>query len=151
MIPLARKHGVAVVPYSPLASGFLTGKHLDSYESDSKFGDRDNSRGGVLKRRYGDDLRHETVAKLVEVAKRYGESVIRLALQWVAEHDGVTAPIFGARRLDQLDGILDAWSERASEEAMSEVRAIADEFQAVELMNYPPQSGQASVMMMRVA
>ena len=151
MIPLARKHGVAVVPYSPLASGFLTGKHLDSYESDSKFGDRDNSRGGVLKRRYGDDLRHETVAKLVEVAKRYGEPVIRLALQWVAEHDGVTAPIFGARRLDQLDGILDAWSERASEEAMSEVRAIADEFQAVELMNYPPQSGQASVMMMRVA
>ena len=151
MIPLARKHGVAVVPYSPLASGFLTGKHLDSYESDSKFGDRDNSRGGVLKRRYGDDLRHETVAKLVEVAKRYGEPVIRLALQWVAEHDGVTAPIFGARRLDQLDGILDAWSERASEEAMSEVRAIADEFQSVEPMNYPPQSGQASVMMMRVA
>ena len=151
MIPLARKHGVAVVPYSPLASGFLTGKHLDSYESDSKFGDRDNSRGGVLKRRYGDDLRHETVAKLVGVAKRYGEPVIRLALQWVAEHDGVTAPIFGARRLDQLDGILDAWSERASEEAMSEVRAIADEFQAVEPMNYPPQSGQASVMMMRVA
>ena len=151
MIPLAKKHGVAVVPYSPLASGFLTGKHLDSYESDSKFGDRDNSRGGVLKSRYGDDLRHETVAKLVEVAKRYGEPVIRLALQWVAEHDGVTAPIFGARRLDQLDGILDAWSERASEEAMSEVRAIADEFQAVELMNYPPQSGQASVMMMRVA
>ena len=151
MIPLARKHGVAVVPYSPLASGFLTGKHLDSYESDSKFGDRDNSRGGVLKRRYGDDLRHETVAKLVEVAKRYGEPVIRLALQWVAEHDGVTAPIFGARRLDQLDGILDAWSERASAEAMSEVRAIADEFQSVEPMNYPPQSGQASVMMMRVA
>ena len=151
MIPLARKHGVAVVPYSPLASGFLTGKHLDSYESDSKFGDRDNSRGGILKRRYGDDLRHETVAKLVEVAKRYGEPVIRLALQWVAEHDGVTAPIFGARRLDQLDGILDAWSERASEEAMSEVRAIADEFQAVEPMNYPPHSGQASVMMMRVA
>ena len=151
MIPLARKHGVAVVPYSPLASGFLTGKHLDSYESDSKFGDRDNSRGGVLKRRYGDDLRHETVAKLVGVADRYGESVIRLALQWVAEHDGVTAPIFGARRLDQLDGILDAWSERASEEAMFEVRAIADEFQAVEPMNYPTQSGQASVTTMGAA
>lgn len=151
MIRFARKHGIAVVPYSPLASGFLTGKHSGSYVADSKFGVRDDSRGGVLKRRYGDDLRHETVAKLVSVAERYGEPVIRLALQWVAEHDGVTAPIFGARRIDQLDGILDAWSKPASEEAMSEVRAIADEFQAVEPMNYPPQSGQASVTLMGTA
>ena len=151
MIPFARKHGVAVIPYSPLASGMLTGKHLGSYVSDSKFGDRDDSRGGVLKRRYGDDLRHEVVTKLVSVSGRYGEPVIRLALQWVAEHEGVTAPIFGARRLDQLDGILDAWSEPASEDAMSEVRAIADEFQAVEPMNYPPQSGQAGVTLTKVA
>ena len=145
MIPLARKHGIAVVPYSPLASGFLTGKHLGSYASDSKFGIRDDSRGGVLKRRYGDDLRHETVAKLVSVAEEYGEPVIRLALQWVAGHDGVTAPIFGARSMKQLDGILDAWSRPASEEAMAEVRDIADQFQAVEPMNYPPLSGQAGV------
>lgn len=145
MIPLARKHGIAVVPYSPLASGFLTGKHLGSYASDSKFGVRDDSRGGVLKRRYGDDLRHQTVAKLVSVAERHGEPVIRLALQWVSEHDGVTAPIFGARRMDQLDGILDAWSRPASEEAMVEVRATANEFQAIEPMNYPPLSGQAGV------
>ncbi len=151
MIPLARKYGVAVVPYSPLASGLLTGKHLDSYASDSKFGVRDDSRGGVLKRRYGDDLRHETVVKLVSVAERYGEPVIRLALQWVAEHDGVTAPIFGARTMDQLDGILDAWSLAASEEAMSEVRTIADEFQAGAPMNYPPQSGQAGVTLTRAA
>ncbi len=151
MIPLARKHGVAVVPYSPLASGFLTGKHLGSYASDSKFGVRDDSRGGVLKRRYGDDLRHETVAKLVSIGERYGEPVIRLAMQWVAEHEGVTAPIFGARNLDQLSGTLDAWSQLASEEAMSEVRAVADEFQTVEPMNYPPQSGQAGVTITRAA
>ena len=83
MIPFARKHGVAVVPYSPLASGFLTGKHLGSYASDSKFGVRDDSRGGVLKRRYGDDLRQDTVAKLVSIGERYGDPVIRLAMQWV--------------------------------------------------------------------
>ncbi len=151
MIPFARKHGIAVVPYSPLASGMLTGKHLDAFVSDSKFGDRDDLRGGVLKRRYGDDVRHDTVAKLKSVSDRYNEPMIRLALQWVSEHDGVTAPIFGARRIDQLDGILDAWSKPASEEAMTEVRAIADEFQAVEPMNYPPQSGQAGVTLTRAA
>ncbi len=146
MIPLARKHGVAVVPYSPLASGFLTGKHLGSFVSDSKFGERDDSRGGVLKRRYGDDFRHETVSKLLSVSERYSEPMVRLALQWVADHDGVTAPIFGARRIDQLDGILEAWSRRVSDEAMAEVRAIADDFAASEPMNYPPAPGQASVL-----
>ena len=146
MIPLARKHGVAVVPYSPLASGFLTGKHLGSFVSDSKFGERDDSRGGVLKRRYGDDVRHETVSKLLSVSERYSEPMVRLALQWVADHDGVTAPIFGARRIDQLDGILEAWSRRVSDEAMAEVRAIADDFAASEPMNYPPAPGQASVL-----
>ncbi|MCY4475869.1 MAG: aldo/keto reductase [Chloroflexi bacterium] len=151
MIPLARKHGVAVVPYSPLASGFLTGKHLGSFVSDSKFGVRDDSRGGVLKRRYGDDVRHETVSKLLSVSERYGEPMVRLALQWVADHDGVTAPIFGARRIDQLDGILAAWGRRASDAAMAEVRAIADDFAASEPMNYPPQSGQASVTLMGAA
>ena len=146
MIPLARKHGVAVVPYSPLASGFLTGKHLGSFVSDSKFGERDDSRGGVLKRRYGDDFRHETVSKLLSVSERYSEPMVRLALQWVADHDGVTAPIFGARRIDQLDGILEVWSRRVSDEAMAEVRAIADDFAASEPMNYPPAPGQASVL-----
>ncbi len=151
MIPLARKHGVAVVPYSPLASGFLTGKHLESFVSDSKFGERDDSRGGVLKRRYGDDVRHETVSKLMSVSERHGEPMVRLALQWVADHDGVTAPIFGARRIDQLDGILEAWSRRASDEAMAEVRAIADDFAASQPMNYPPAPGQASVLATRKA
>jgi aryl-alcohol dehydrogenase-like predicted oxidoreductase len=145
MLPMASKHGVAVVPYSPLASGMLTGKHLGSYVKESKFGERDDSRGGVLKHRYGDDLRQETVAKLVSVAEKHEEPVIRLALQWVVEHNGVTAPIFGARRIDQLDGILDAWSRPASADAMAEVREIADEFAASATMNYPPASGQAGV------
>lgn len=143
MIPFAHRHGIAVVPYSPLASGMLTGKHLEKFTADSKFGARDDDRGGTLKRRYGDDLRRTTVARLKQVSDRYGEPMIRLAMQWVADHDGVTSPIFGARRIDQLDGILDAWRERASDEAMAEVRQIADEFGTQSEMNYPPRSGDA--------
>ncbi len=140
MIPLARKHGVAVVPYSPMASGVLTGKYLDEYD-----GPRDDARGRSLESRYGDDARHETIVNLKSVSDRHGEPMIRLALQWVSEHDGVTAPIFGARRIDQLDEILDAWSESASDEVMSEVHAIANEFAASAPMNYPPNAGQPFV------
>lgn len=146
MIPMARKHGVAVVPYSPMASGVLTGKYLDSYE-----GPRDDERGRSLAGRYGDDSRHETIVKLKSVSDRYGEPMIRLALQWVSEHEGVTSPIFGARRIDQLDETLEAWSESASDEAMSEVRAVADDFAAVGPMNYPPNAGQPFVAAARTA
>ena len=143
MIPFAMKHGIAVVPYSPLASGMLTGKHMGSYVEDSKFGTRDDQRGGVLKTRYGDDARQETVARLMSVAESNGEPMIKLALQWVGETPGVTAPIFGARRMDQLEGILDAWENPAPNEVMGEVRAIADDFAEVSTMNYPPISGGA--------
>ncbi len=143
MIPLAKKHGVAVVPYSPLASGMLTGKHLNAYERDSKFGARDDDRGGTLKARYGDDVRHQTVSRLKSVSEKSGNSMIALALRWVANHDGVTSPIFGARRVDQLDGTLAAWDEDLSDETMSEVNAIASDFAANSVMNYPPQAGSA--------
>ncbi len=81
MIPFAAKHGIAVVPYSPLASGMLSGKHLESYAQDSKFGARDDARGGTLKRRYGDDARMNAVARIKSVAESYQQSMIRLALQ----------------------------------------------------------------------
>ncbi len=45
--------------------------------------------------------------------------------------------------MDQLQGILDAWSDKAPPEAMREVRTIADEFATTAVMNYPPNSGQA--------
>ena len=146
MVPLARKHGVAVVPYSPMAGGVLTGKYLAGYDGPS-----DEARRRSLEGRYGDDARHETIVKLKSVSDRHGEPMIRLALQWVSEHDGVTSPIFGARRTDQLDGTLDAWSETASDEAMSEVRAIANEFAANAPMNYPPNAGQPFVATPRAA
>jgi aryl-alcohol dehydrogenase-like predicted oxidoreductase len=144
VIPHAQQEGVAVVPYSPLASGMLTGKHpRNAPLKDSKFGARDESRGGALKRRYWDDKRLDTVELLMAVAEKYDQPVVRLALQWVSDFPGVTAPIFGARRVEQIDGIIEAHSERAPEEAMSEVMKIAEEFAASTPMLYPPGPGGA--------
>jgi aryl-alcohol dehydrogenase-like predicted oxidoreductase len=144
MLPHAREHEIAIVPYSPLASGMLTGKHpRNGPLSDSKFGARDDSRGGALKRRYWDDTKLDTVEKLMAVAERHGQPIVRLALQWVSEFPGVTAPIFGARRVEQIEGTIAAHSDRAPDDAMAEVRAIADEFAASTPMAYPPPSGGA--------
>ena len=140
MIPFAADHGVAVVPYSPLASGMLTGKHGKSGKavSGSKFDQRDDSKGGSLKSRYFNERSFETVEKITAIAEKHGQSAVRLALQWVSEFPGVTSPIFGSRTVEQIKGILDAWSESAPDEVMAEVRAAADEFESQAPMVYPP-------------
>ena len=144
VIPHAHANGVAVVPYSPLASGMLTGKHPRSGPlEDSKFGARDSARGGSLKSRYWNDSRLDTVERLADVAKKHNQPMLRLALQWVSDFPGVTAPIFGSRRIDQIEGIIDAHSERAPDDAMADVMEIAEEFAAGNPMVYPPQSGTA--------
>jgi aryl-alcohol dehydrogenase-like predicted oxidoreductase len=145
MIPFAAEHGVAVVPYSPLASGMLTGKHGKSGKavSGSKFDQRDDSGGGSLKSRYFNDRSYDVVEKITAIAEKYGQPPVRLALQWVSEFPGVTSPIFGSRTVEQINGILDAWSESAPDEVMAEVRAVADEFESQAPMVYPPKSGQA--------
>jgi aryl-alcohol dehydrogenase-like predicted oxidoreductase len=97
----------------------------------------------VLKNRYWDDARLDTVEKLRSVSEKYGQPMVRLALQWVSDFPGVTAPIFGARRIEQIEGIIEAHSERAPAEAMAEVRGIADEFAASTPMTYPPGPGGA--------
>jgi len=145
MIPFAAEHGVAVVPYSPLASGMLTGQHgNDGKAKDgSKFGARDDSKGGGLKSRYFNKTAFDATAELISISEKHGQPVIRLALQWVSEFLGVTAPIFGARKVEHVNGVLEAWSNLAPPEAMNEVRTLAGEFEAQAPMSYPPKSGQA--------
>ena len=145
MIPFAASHEVAVVPYSPLASGMLTGKQGRSGSAlpGTKFDMRDDSKGGGLKSRYFNDPMFEAVEKFTAVAAKSGQPAIRLALQWVSEFLGVTAPIFGSRTVEQVQGVLEAWSESAPDEVMAEVREIAAAFESRAPMTYPPLSGQA--------
>ena len=125
--------------YSPFGSGFLTGKHSPSgAEAETKFGARDDARGGSLKRKYFDDHRFEVVEKLRSLADESGQPMIRLALQWVRETPGVTSPIIGARRLDQIESTLAALREDAPDDVMARVREIAEEFAEKTPVTYPP-------------
>jgi len=138
-IPALSEQGVAVTAYSPLGSGFLTGKHRASgAKSETKFGARDDERGGNLKRKYLDDRRFAVVDALKSISDASGEPMIRLALQWLSETPGLTSPIIGARRVDQLESTLDALSDRAPDDVMTRVREVADEFANSIPVNYPP-------------
>ncbi len=108
LLPLCREEGVAVIPYNPLAGGFLSGKHRR--ESGPTPGTRFTlgSAAGRYQERYWHEREFETVEALRPLAAEAGLSLTRLALAWVLAEPAITAPIVGASRPEQLDDALAA-------------------------------------------
>ncbi len=93
----ATDRNLAVVPYSPLEGGFLTGK----YERD---GDApEGSRGAVSGWDEFDDRQWAVLDAVKAVADERDTTPAAVALRWLADHDRVTAPILGARTREQID------------------------------------------------
>ena len=109
MLPLCRAEGIGVIPWSPLARGFLAGNRARSA------GDAD--RGGATLRAQTDEYAHDlyyaesdfrVVERLVEVARRRGATPAQIALAWLLRQPGVTAPIVGTTKLEHLDTLVAA-------------------------------------------
>jgi aryl-alcohol dehydrogenase-like predicted oxidoreductase len=104
ILPMAQAERLAVTPYSPMAGGVLTGK----------YGRKDLSVAGRLgesamyARRYGADAEFEAAAAFAALAAEHGWHPAALAVAWVGHHPAVTAPIIGARNLEQLESTLGA-------------------------------------------
>jgi aryl-alcohol dehydrogenase-like predicted oxidoreductase len=99
--PLCLEKGVGVIPYSSLASGFLTGK----YRSEKDLANR--SRGESVKR-YLNDRGFRLLGALDQVAAQYHSVPAVVSLAWLIARPGVTAPIASATSLDQLTDLIEA-------------------------------------------
>jgi aryl-alcohol dehydrogenase (NADP+) len=108
LLPLCREDGLGVIPYNPLAGGFLSGKHRR--ESGPTAGTRFTL--GAAAGRYQDRYWHErefaTVEALRPLAAEAGMPLARMAVAWVLANPAITAPIVGASRPEQLDDVLPA-------------------------------------------
>ncbi len=104
ILPLAASQGMGVVSYSPLGGGLLTGKYATNVRPDAG---RliENERYAV---RYGLDSDYATAERLTALAAELGVAPATLAVAWVKANPAVTAPIVGARNLDQLESSLAA-------------------------------------------
>src|SRR5262245_8167031 len=102
LLPYCRATGTAVVPYNPLGPGMLTGKYRRGQgpPADSRFGWGDYGR--MYQQRYWSDRMFDVAEAVEQVAGEIGASPAQVALAWLLAHDGVTAPIVGASRPDQL-------------------------------------------------
>jgi aryl-alcohol dehydrogenase-like predicted oxidoreductase len=120
LLPMAHSEGLAVFPYSPTAGGLLTGKYA---------GDARPERGRIVDSkmygtRYGDAAYYQTAARFTDLAREGGWHPAALAVAWVAAHPAVTAPLIGARNLEQLEPVLSALDIDMTDELRARIDAL---------------------------
>jgi len=118
MLPLCRSEGIGVIPWSPLARGFLAGGRAAPKEGNTERARTDE----FSPRLYFRDADFKVVDAVSEIARQRGLTNMQVALAWVMKNPAVTAPIIGASKLGHL------------EEAVSavDIKLTADEVKALE-------------------
>ena len=104
MMPLCREEGIGVIPYSPLARGFLAGDRKPGGGGDTVRANSDK----LANRFYFADTDFAIADRVADTAKQRGVSRMQIALAWMLSRPGVTSPIIGASRLTHLDEAIDA-------------------------------------------
>jgi len=120
LVPLCLEHGLGLMPWSPMAQGVLAGRYANATAFPE--GSRAASRGGIYAERInrpGIDVGRRFVA----LAQEAGILPTQLAVLWVKDQPGITAPIIGPRTLGHLDDLLPVGNMRLSDE----VRRACDE------------------------
>src|SRR5690606_21374683 len=125
LVPVCRERGLGILPYSPLAGGFLTGKYRKG--QDPPAGTRLEKWGGRLAR-FGQRRSWRILEALDRVAAETGATVASVALAWLLSRPADTSVIFGARSTEQLDENLRAVEVELSTEQV----AALDEASAFE-------------------
>lgn len=121
MIPLCNDQGVGLIPWSPLARGFLTGNRPRGQEAATIRGRTDN-----LSHAYYTEPDYAIVDRVTELAARRGVSAAQVALAWLLHKPGVTAPIVGASKMPQLEDAVAALDVRLSE---AEIAQLEDPYE----------------------
>jgi aryl-alcohol dehydrogenase-like predicted oxidoreductase len=108
VLPVAERYGMGVIPWSPLAGGWLSGRFGDGKDNTSR-------RAARIPARYdlaipGNQRKLELVTDLADVARDAGLTLIELALAFVLEHPAISSAIIGPRTMEHLEGQLSSAS-----------------------------------------
>ncbi len=103
LLPLCRRYEIGIIPYNPLAGGFLTGKYKPNTEPapDRRFGLAGRTQA-IYRKRYWEEAQFAAVAHLQEFFAARNKSLTQVAIAWVLAQPGITAPIVGATSPEQL-------------------------------------------------
>lgn len=118
LLPLADHEGLAVFPYNAIGAGLLTGKYLRGESGRLHEAE-------MYRQRYENPQYVEVTRRFVEYASKQKVSPAALAVAWVMAHPAVTAPIVGARNLEQFRDTLQCLDMQLSEEERAAITALS--------------------------
>lgn len=123
ILPMAQSENLGVTPYSPLGGGLLTGKYSPNKRPDS--GRLIESK--IYETRYSPDWMFDTAEKFTALAEEHKYHSASLGVAWVASHPAVTAPIIGARNLEQLEMSIKSLEIDMTPELRNAISALSPE------------------------
>jgi len=118
LLPMAEANGIGVIPYSPAAAGLLSGKYSGAATGRLKS-------NKMYEARYGEKWMFEVADKFVAFCKQKGLHPVSTAVAWVGAHPAITAPIVGARNLEQLRDSLNAVKIDMTPTLRAEITALS--------------------------
>jgi aryl-alcohol dehydrogenase-like predicted oxidoreductase len=123
VLSICRSYGMGVIPWSPLAGGWLTGRYRKDQEVPT------SRRAALVPHRYdmslpGNQAKLEAAEALAQLAEQTGTSLIHLALAFVIRHPAITAAIIGPRTMEQLESQLGADEVQLSDEVLDRIDEI---------------------------
>lgn len=120
MVPLCIDQGVGLIPWSPLARGFLAGnRKRGDQKHPTKRAETDNFAHDM----YYQEADFDVVERAAEMAEQHGVSTAQIALAWLLHKPGITAPIIGASKLYQLEEAAAAVEITLSDDEMAQLEA----------------------------
>lgn len=119
MIPLCRDQGVGLIPWSPLARGFLAGNRTAAKDGESKRAKSDD----YAHKMYYQETDFDVVERAKELGRRKGVSSAQISLAWLLHKPGVVSPIVGATKMRHLEEALGALEIALTEEEISYLEA----------------------------
>jgi aryl-alcohol dehydrogenase-like predicted oxidoreductase len=117
-MPLCRHHGLGVMPYSPLACGFLTGKYRRGVQVES-------IRAAEVRQLYANERGFAIIEVLEKIAHAHGKTIAQTAFAWMLTNPVITAPIVGANTAAQLQESLGAVGYRLSPDEMEVLNTVS--------------------------
>jgi len=124
VLPVCERYGMGVIPWSPLAGGWLSGRYRKGGDSPGE-----SRRAQMIPSRYdmslpGNQAKLEAADALGSLADEAGISLIEMALAFVINHPAVTAAIIGPRTMEQLESQLPAAEAKLSEDVLDRIDEI---------------------------
>jgi aryl-alcohol dehydrogenase-like predicted oxidoreductase len=124
VLPVCEKYGIGVIPWSPLAGGWLSGRYRKDGDSPG-----DSRRAQMLPQRYdmtlpANQAKLDAADALAALAEKAGMSLIEMALAFVTTHPAVSAAIIGPRTMEQLESQLPALERTLSSDVLDQIDEI---------------------------